>query len=97
MAQWVKNLTSIHEEVGLIPGLAQWVKGSSIAVSCGVGHRHSSDWVLLWLWHRLAAAALIQCLGPSIYHGCGPKKKKNLRNQYHRRDVENCLFHFFQP
>ena len=26
MAPWVKNPTSIHEEVGLIPGLAQWVK-----------------------------------------------------------------------
>ena len=26
VAQWVKNLTSLHEEVGLIPGLAQWVK-----------------------------------------------------------------------
>ena len=26
MAQWVKNPASIHEEVGLIPGLAQWVK-----------------------------------------------------------------------
>ena len=26
MAQGVKNPTSIHEDVGLIPGLSQWVK-----------------------------------------------------------------------
>ena len=25
VAQWVKNPTSIHEDVGLIPGLAQWL------------------------------------------------------------------------
>ena len=26
VTEWVKNLTSIHKDVGLIPGLAQWVK-----------------------------------------------------------------------
>jgi len=28
-------------------------------MSCGVGGRRSLDLALLWLWHRLAAAALI--------------------------------------
>ena len=59
MAQQVKNPASFHEDSGLIPGFAQWVKGSDVAASCGVGGRGSSDSMLLWLWHRLAAVTLI--------------------------------------
>ena len=30
VVQWVKNPTSVFEDVGSIPGLAQWVKDSAL-------------------------------------------------------------------
>ena len=56
-------------------------------MSCGVGRRHGSDPMLLWLWRRLVATAPIQPLAwePLYAAGAalekGKKKKKKERKE----------------
>ena len=66
--------------VGLILGPARWVKDPlriRVAVSCGVGCRHSSDLVLPWLWQKPAAAALIRTLAWELPYAAGVALKSN--------------------
>ena len=52
-------------------------------MNSGIGCGPGSDPTLLWLWYRLAAAALIQCLAWELLYAIGAaqktkkKKKKN--------------------
>ena len=69
-------------------------KGSGIAVSCGVGHRHSSDPTWLWLWHGLVATAPIGPLAwePPYVAGVALKSKKKKKKKKGGGQIcESCL------
>ena len=63
-------------------------QGSSVAVSFGVGHRGGSGRVLLWLWHRPAAASLIQPLDWELPYAAGMALKRQKRKKKKRADEE---------
>ena len=75
VAQCVTNPTGIQEDVGSIPGLPQQVKDLALPCSCGIGHRHGLDLVLLWHRPSSCISDSTPILGTSICHGCAPKKK----------------------
>ena len=82
MAQQLMNPTRIHEDVGLIPGLVQWVKDLALPEGC----RCSLDLALLWLWHRPAAIAPIGPLSWEPPYALGmalEKDKKDKEKKFH--------------
>ena len=79
VAQRVKNPTSIHEDVGSTPGLAQWAKEPALPTGCSMGHRCSLDLAWLWLWLWLTAAALIPPLAQKLTYARGSALKRKER------------------
>ena len=86
----VKNPTCIHEDVGSIPGLTQWFKGSSIATSCDVVHRWGLD--LAVVKAGSCSSDSTPSSGTSIFQGAVLKRKRKkkkyniqvLRDNYKR-------------
>lgn len=67
-------------------------------MTCGVGHRHGSDLVLVWLWYRPAAIAPIGPLAWDPLYAAGAalkskKKKERKRKKKKKKEtpVKNDL------
>ena len=84
------NLSRNHDVAGSIPGLAQWVGESGIAVSCGVGRRGSSDPALLWLWRRLAVIAPVGPLAWEPPYAVGAAQEMAKRQKKKIKTISSC-------
>ena len=83
------NTTSFHENEGSVPGLAQCIKVLVLLLSCGICCRHGLDPKLLWLWCRLAAAALIWPLAWKLPFAAPVALKKAKKNKQKRIHCSN--------
>ena len=62
-------------------------------MSSGVDCRHGLDLALLWLWHRLAAVALIQLLAWEPPYATNVALKSKKKKKKKKKVIH--LFHFY--
>ena len=60
-------------------------------MSCGVDHRSGSVLALLWLWHRLAAAALIGPLAWESSYAMGAALKRQTQQQQQQQQQQQWI------
>ena len=64
-------------------------------MSCGVGRRYGADLALLWLWHRLAATALIRPLAWESPYVAGAALKKKKTNNNNNNNNSKCFENYY--
>ena len=62
-------------------------------MSCGVGHRHGLDSVLLWLWRRLAATAPIRPLAWESPYAAGAAQEMANRQKQQQQQQQNSFLY----
>ena len=90
MAQWAENPTSVHEDVGLTPGLIRWLKDLQAAVWVANAARIP---LLLWLWYRLAAVAPIRSLAWELLYATRASLKRKKKDFFPHNMVLIYLSH----
>ena len=63
-------------------------------MSCSVGHRHSSDPELLWLWLVAVAPTGALAWESPYAAGAGPKKQKQKNKKQRERSTEAEVYYF---